>query len=129
MAIQTEFIDFIVNISAIRAKYPGGWEQCLKDHGHLIGGRVWHDQYLLRDGAMSPAGIAALVEHWTRMGLTGRAQVGGEMCWVDFCVYESMFGGLTLPCAWLIPNGPSSVAHIDDPGSSVVGREPAMFNQ
>jgi len=40
-----------------------------------------------------------------------------------------MFGGLTLPCAWLIPNGPSSVAHVDDPGSPVVGREPAMFNQ
>ncbi len=129
MAIQAEFIDFIVNISAIRAKYPGGWDRCLKDHAHLIGERVWHDPYLLRDGAMGPSGIAALEDQWTRLGLTGRVQVGGEMCWIDFCVYESMFGGLTLPCAWIIPSGPSSVAHIDDPGSHVVGREPAMFNQ
>ena len=78
---------------------------------------------------MSPAGIAALVDQWTHLGLTGQAQVGGEMCWVDFCVYESMFGGLTLPCAWLIPHGSSSVAHIDDLGSAVIGRGPEMFNQ
>ena len=74
MAIQTEFIDFIVSINAIRAKYPGGLEACLKDHARLI-------------------------------------------------------GGLTLPCDWLVSNGPSSVAHIDDPGSAVVGRGPEMFNQ
>ena len=129
MAIQTEFIDFIVNISAIRKKYPGGWEACLEEHAHLLGGRVWHDNYLFRDGAMSPDGIKSLVEHWTRLGLTGRAQVGGEECWVDFCVYESMFGGLTLPCTWLLPHGASSVAHIDDSGSAIAGREPAMFNQ
>jgi hypothetical protein len=129
MAIQTEFIDFIVNISAIRAKYPGGWERCLQDHAPLLGGRVWHDQYLLRDGAMSPAGIAALVDEWTSLGLTGRAQVDGEMRWVDFCVHETMLGGPTLPCAWLVSTGPSSVAHIDDPGSPVVGRAPRKVNK
>ncbi len=32
MAVALEFIDFIVPIAAIREKYPGGWEQCLKDH-------------------------------------------------------------------------------------------------
>ena len=129
MAIQTEFIDFIVNISAIRAKYPGGWEACRRDIEHLIGGRIWHDDYLLRDGTMSPSGIAAMVDYWTKKGLTGRAQVGDEECWVDFCVYEPLSGGTTLPCNWLIPHGPSSIKHVDDPASSIVGREPAMFNQ
>jgi hypothetical protein len=38
MAIQTEFIDFIVSINAIRTKYPCGLEACLKDHARLIGG-------------------------------------------------------------------------------------------
>lgn len=38
MAIDTEFIDFIVPIAIIRAKYPGGWEQCLKDHEGMYGG-------------------------------------------------------------------------------------------
>ena len=122
MAIQTEFIDFIVNIHAVRAKYPGGWEACLKDHAPLIGGRVWYDDYLFRDGAMGPQGIEALVEEWTALGLVGRAQVDGQDCWIDFCVHESMFGGATLPCAWLVPHGEWSVAHADDPGSDVVGR-------
>ena len=81
MAIQTEFIDFIVNISAIRAKYPGGWEQCLEDHANLIGGRVWYDEYLFRDGAMNPHDIGRLVDHWSSLGLIGRARVvtGAEL--------------------------------------------------
>ena len=55
MAVAQEYIDFFVPIGIIRQKYPGGWEQCLCDHQHLIGGRVWHDEHLFRDGAMSPA--------------------------------------------------------------------------
>lgn len=46
MAIQLEFIDFIVPRSVIEEKYPGGWVQCLKDHKNLIGGRVWYDEHL-----------------------------------------------------------------------------------
>lgn len=122
MAIQTEFIDFIVSVDAIRAKYPGGWEACLRDHANLIGGRVWYDDYLFRDGAMSPHDIGMLVEEWTALGLVGRAQVDGQDCWIDFCVHEAMFGGATLPCAWLVPHGEWSVAHVDDPGSDVIGR-------
>lgn len=41
MTIALEFIDFIVPIAVIKKKYPGGWDQCLKDHENLIGGRVW----------------------------------------------------------------------------------------
>ncbi len=128
MAIQTEFIDFIVSIHAIRAKYPGGWEACLRDHAPLIGGRVWYDDYLFRDGAMSPHDIGMLVEEWTALGLVGRAQVDGQDCWVDFCVHEAMFGGATLPCAWLVPHVGSSVAHVDDPGSDVIGRSSPLPN-
>ena len=40
MAIQLEVINFVVPIKIIKEKYPGGWEQCLKDHENLIGGRV-----------------------------------------------------------------------------------------
>ena len=47
MAIALESIDFIVPIAVIRHKYPGGWEQCLIDHKHLIGERVWFDDHLL----------------------------------------------------------------------------------
>lgn len=101
MAVALEFIDFIVPIEVIRAKYPGGWEQCLKDHAGLIGERVWHDDHLFRDGAMSPAGIEALVKEWTEMGLAPMAIVDGKRIWNDCCVTEHMFGGPTLPCSWI----------------------------
>ena len=65
MAVALEFIDFIVPIAVIKEKYPGGWEQCLKDHSDVIGGRVWHDEYLLRDGSMGSSGIEYLIEKWT----------------------------------------------------------------
>ena len=57
MAIALEFIDFIVPIATIGEKYPGGWAQCLRDHNHLNGKRVWFDEHLLRNGAMSPIDI------------------------------------------------------------------------
>ena len=71
MSIATEFIDFIVPIQTIRDKYPGGWEQCLKDHEHLIGGRIWYDEHLFRDGAMNSMDIEYLVERWEAMGFEG----------------------------------------------------------
>lgn len=101
MAIALEFIDFVVPIALIRQKYPGGWAQCLQDHERLIGGRVWFDEHLLRDGAMSPADIESLVEEWTSLGFQPTAELDGQRIWQDCCVVESMLGGPTLPCDWL----------------------------
>lgn len=102
MAIALEFIDFIVPIAVIREKYPGGWEQYLQDHQCLIGVRIWFDDHLVRDGAMSPAAIAALVEEWSLAGLQPTEERNGERVWKDCCVVESMLGGTTLPCDWLV---------------------------
>jgi len=66
MAIKLEFLDLIVPIKTIKKKYPGGWKQCLKDHNGLIGGRVWYDEHLFRDGAMSPNDIAYLLNGGVR---------------------------------------------------------------
>lgn len=101
MAINTEFIDLIVPIETIRRKYPGGWAQCLKDHAPLLGGRVWHDDYLLRDGAMNPIDMQRLVEEWESLGFTFTAVVNGKKHWMDFCVHDMMMG-VTLPCAWIV---------------------------
>lgn len=70
MAIQLEFINFIVPRTRIEQKYPGGWEQCLSDHKELIGGRVWYDDHLFRDGAMNPMDIDVLLEKWSMKGFT-----------------------------------------------------------
>ncbi len=101
MAIATEFIDFIVPIKTIEQKYPGGWEQCLADHADLIGGRVWYDKYLFRDGAMNPMDIEHLVNDWMDLGFTCFTEKDGQKVWQDVCVFEGLFGGATMPCDWI----------------------------
>ena len=114
MAIALEFIDFVVPINIIRAKYPGGWEQCLKDHERLIGGRVWFDDHLLRDGAMNPRDIESLIEEWTSLGFTPYEEVNGERVWKACCVVEGIFGGATLPCDWLEMGGDGESVYLKD---------------
>ncbi len=118
MAVALEFIDFIVPIAVIREKYPGGWKQCLKDHERLIGGRVWYDDHLLRDGAMNPNDIESLIDEWTELGFQPMEERDGERTWKDVCVVESMFGGPTLPCEWLAigEDGCSAYLKGTDPG-------------
>ena len=100
LSIATEFI---VPIKIIKEKYPGGWDQCLEDHENLIGGRVWYDDYLFHDGAMSPMAIESLVGYWESLGFKTHLEDdnGNPIEWIDVCVHESMFGGATLKCDWL----------------------------
>lgn len=100
MAIALEFINFIVPIRVIEQKYAGGWQQCLRDHAELIGGRVWYDEHLLRDGAMGPWDIEALVKRWQLLGFEATAVIDGVQQWQDFCVADAL-GGATLACDWL----------------------------
>ena len=127
MAIDTEFIDFIVPIATIREKYLGGWEQCLKDHEHLLGGRVWYDDYLFRNVAMNPGDIGPKIEAWTDRGFSPFKEVDGKKHWLDFCVHEGMYGGATLPCDWLVGVSRYQVAHVDDPYPDIVKHEPARI--
>jgi len=114
MAISLEFIDFIVPISVIHEKYPGGWKQCLIDNDYAIGGRIWYDNNLLRDGAMNPKDIEALVGKWTLKGFEPYEFIDGKRYWKDFCVAESMRGRTTLPCKWLEINHDLRCAYLKD---------------
>ena len=118
MAVALEFIGFIVSRRTIEEKYPGGWEKCLADHNGLIGGRIWYDEYLFRDGAMPPQDIEALVAYWQDIGLEPFTEVDGDKAWKDFCVVEGMFGGLTLPGDWIqiSQDGNSAYLRGTDPG-------------
>ena len=98
MAVWLEFIDFIVPIEVIKQKYPGGWEKCLKDHENLIGGRVWYDEHLFRDGAMNPVDIGHLVDEWQSLGFHTHDGDDNPERWVDVCAVEVI---PTLPCDWI----------------------------
>jgi hypothetical protein len=123
MSIKTEFINFIVPIATIRAKYPGGWERCILDHTALLQGRCWHDDYLFRNGAMNPMDMKSLVEHWQEMGFAVTKEVNGQTKWADFCVYEGLFGS-AYECEWLVEIPDGTVAHIYDPYPEIIKHLP-----
>jgi hypothetical protein len=102
MAVVCEFIDVIVPIERIDALYPGGFSAFKAENAARFGGRLWHDQHLFRDGAMSPADARHAVEFWEKYGLEPMGTTAdGSKFWKDVCVVESMMGGPTMPCAWI----------------------------
>ena len=93
MAIVLDFIDLVVPIETIRQKYPGGWEGCLRDNADFIGGAVWYDEHLFREGAMSPQDINYLCARWEEIGFEIKDSKNGKPVWKDICVVASMGGG------------------------------------
>ena len=109
MAIVLEFHNFIVPMAAIRDRYPGGWAQCLRDHENVLGGRVYFDEHLFRDGAMGPEGITALLQKWSERGFEPTGVVDGREVSKDVCIL-SVFGGKLWPCDW-VTRSEGLVAH------------------
>lgn len=124
MAIALEFSSFIVRRALIVERYPGGWDQCLRDHHDVIGGRVYYDDHLFRDGAMGPDGIQDLLSAWSARGFTPAAMVDGREVSKDICVMD-LFFGKTLPCDWVTraPGNPFMAYMTGTEPGRVVGPE------
>jgi type I restriction enzyme M protein len=97
LPVAIEFYNFIVPISVIEQKYPGGWEQCLKEYSSPA---VWYDEHLFRTGAMDPMDIEDIVKEWEKMGFTMAEKKNGKKVWKDFCAFGSLSRG-DWPCEWL----------------------------
>ena len=100
MAVYLEFINLIIPRDHIEAVYKGGWNQFVLDNQSAIGGRIWFDDHLMRDGAMSPGDMGLLIDLWTGIGLNPLGEKDGQKFWKDCCVVDTMFGA-TLPCDWI----------------------------
>ena len=122
MAILLEFINVIIPIKNIeRCQSIGGFAGLLEKETEAIGRRVWHDDYLYRDGAMNPEDAKDIVQFWEAQGLTTHAAVDGAPQWIDICVVD-YFGGPTLPCSWLEHDSTSySVWLSGTPPGKVIG--------
>lgn len=99
MPVALEFINVLIRRDAIEQKIQGGWRQ-FTDGSNSPGGIRWHDDYLFRTGAMSPAVVEDIVRSFTELGLSDTKIVNGEEHWDDLCVFENMFGA-SLRCDWL----------------------------
>jgi hypothetical protein len=104
--------------------YPGGFAAFKIENASMFGGRLWHDDHLLRDGAMSPRDVGLVVDSWTSQGLEPTEIRDGLQVFKDLCVVEHMFGGPTLPCASLEFDGERACVYLKGAASEpVVGRE------
>lgn len=123
MAINLAFIDFVVPISVIKEKYPGGFERFVYDHRKSLGGVDYFDQHLFHTGAMSGEAIQSLKERWTALGFEETEVVDGKEVWKGYCVVESLLQRSPHPCHWLRVDENERVASLagTDPGP-IIGR-------
>ena len=112
MAINLANIDFIIQVSVIRKRYPGGLEKCLYDHSRSLGGVVYFDRHLFHTGAMSDDGIQKLIEKWSAMGFEATEVVNEEKRAKDFCIVQSLLSHISLPCHWLMINEGERYAYL-----------------
>lgn len=102
MAVLIDFFNIIVPISTIESKYPGGWNACLQDHKAMLGHTVWHDDHLLRDGAMNSVDFGRIIKFWKDLGFKAFAPEDKEEDeWLDFCVVTAPFYESEKICQWL----------------------------
>lgn len=62
---------------------------------------MWHDDHLLRDGAMSAMDVESLVKFWESKGLSAMRSVNGQEVWDDLCVVNALSVVPTAPCEWI----------------------------
>lgn len=105
MAVFLEFINVIISRPSIERRYPGGWEKCISD-----GMFMWHDDHLLRSGAMNGMDAEMLVGSWRDLGFKVTEKRGGETYWADICIIESPNGVARYKCDWLSVSDDGSYA-------------------
>lgn len=114
MAIALECYSLIVPVTVIERKYPGGWRQCLHDHGLADDipecGACWHDGQLFRDGAMNPFDLHMLIERWKKLGFRETRRKQGRKISADFCIHAMFSPAPVHPCEWIDINADTGMA-------------------
>lgn len=128
MAIKLIYYNVIIPRANIERVFPGGFNALLKYHeekGSI--GRIWYDEYLYRDGAMSPGDTETIGRYWEKLGLKLVEKKEDKDHWKDICVVDFV-SGPTLPCEWLVferdkNTYPGSIVyHRDKPRGEVIDK-------
>ena len=94
MTIHVEMYNIIIPKNILRNKYPGGFDQYLKDNIAYLGNIIWWDDHLLRYGSMDREDILERLRHLESLGfIITEERDDGKKYWVD--VYA--FGCLLKP--------------------------------
>jgi len=112
MTVAIEFISIVVKKSAVQEKWGGGISAYKRWKGPFNGSVYDEDDYLLKEGTMSPLEAQDICSEYEAFGLQGRSIDGTS--WVDFCVIDELKGP-TLKCDWIVYDYNRGLArHIDD---------------
>ncbi|MDX1764866.1 MAG: hypothetical protein R3231_11135 [bacterium] len=124
MAVRLEFTNLIVPIENIEGCYPGGFSAFKKEHRHMFGRRLWHDDHLFRDGVRNPMDVESLVKFWVGHGLVPFDEKDGEKFWKEMCVVNERLGGPTLACQWIEIDREENCAYLKGTSRDpVIGRQ------
>ncbi len=119
MAVAQEFFDVFIRIEDVNRIYPGGFSAYLDDCADDVGYTIWHDEHLLREGAMNSGDVETIVKQWERRGLVPWRNVNDKPVeWLELCVSSELMGGPTLPCNWISFDDVTRSAYLagTDPG-------------
>lgn len=98
MAVKLEFTSLIIPLHRIDEVL--GEEEFTTSVKSVWSEVSWHDDHLLREGAMSSFDIDTMVADWEVRGLTAVAEEAGQKVWADMCVVD-YYAGPTFDCPWL----------------------------
>ena len=107
MSVQIEFISVVIKKSSVEAKYSEGIKAFISSYGPFDGPVNDSDDYLLKEGSMSPDGARFICQFYEAIGLRGLSE--DESTWIDFCVVDQLMGP-TRPCDWLVYDRKSCTA-------------------
>lgn len=115
MSIYCVYVNLIIPISKIDLVYPGGFIKFKEDNsiGYSLG-VLWNDNYLFRDGAMNTIDIDYRIKKWENLGLKGLSVINGKIKWIDFCLFEGIFGSSNLSCDWIVYDTNSRSDYLKD---------------
>ena len=101
MSIKVIYLSVIIPLANVeKCKAIGGIKGILEKQKDFLGKRVVVDDYLYKNGAISPGDIEDIISFWQNQGLAPTELKDGKEVWKDLCVVD-MASGPTLPCDWL----------------------------
>lgn len=98
MAIRLEAYSLVIRRDRLEASFPGGWRQFQAEYE--VGGSIWHDDALVRFGAMNDIDLELLIRRWQGKGLRLITTTRGEKSYADMCPV-AVFQDSPHPCDWI----------------------------
>ena len=93
MAIRIERLNIIVPIEKINSIFPGVFSGFVQKNRRNFGGTIWYDDFLLREGALTPVELKKQLSVWESIGFKKDE---------DICVVSDVPGVTQSKCDWMV---------------------------